>query len=110
MWFMRFGYVELFSQNLPEAAAWWEEAMGAIIINERMDQVWLALGDTEILLRHDENAQKGGMRLVLYSDDVNDDRSRLKEGSAKTRDTESEDSFLVQDIDGHWHAVLEQPL
>jgi catechol-2,3-dioxygenase len=110
MWFMRFGYVELFSQNLPEAAAWWEETMGAIIINERADQVWLALGDTEILLRCDDGAQKSGMRLVLYSDDATDDRSRLKEGGTRTQDSEVDDTFLVQDIDGRWHAVLEQPM
>jgi len=84
--------------------------MGAIVINEQEDQIWLALGDTEILLRCGDGLPKNGMRLVLYCEDAPDDRERMGQCGTKTKDGEAEDAFLVQDADGRWLSVLEQPV
>lgn len=105
---MRFGYVELLSRDPQKTADWWTKALGAFVVSEKSEGIWMALGEVEFLVK--EGDPKGAsVGIVLYSEDLEGDADHLTKQGCKCIQDEDLENFRVKDPDGRWLTLAGVP-
>ena len=110
---MRIGHIELFVRDPLASRDFYELVLGFEVVAVQGTNVWVKLGDVEILLRRGSGASGGATYasatagIVLYVDDLPAARAQL-ESRGLTFDgcDGGEKCPTFRDPDGHWFQLV----
>jgi catechol 2,3-dioxygenase-like lactoylglutathione lyase family enzyme len=115
---MRIGHIELFVRNPLASRDFYALVVGFEVVAVQGTNVWLKLGDVEILLRRASGASGGGggggatyasaaAGIVLYVDDLLAARAQLESRGLKFDGCDGgEKCPTFRDPDGHWFQLV----
>ena len=103
----RVGHIEVFVRDAPQSRDWYVEALGAKATADQGEFQWVAIGETELLLRPGTGSRAKEYRdssvaLVLYVPDAAGLETDLKDGGVDVTHGDNDDCLTFQDPDGHW--------
>jgi len=111
---MKLGHVEIFSEDIDRARAFYIDILGFDIIAEQEEMyLWLQKEKFEILIRPGQNSQPGStyqetnVGFVFYTDDLEYTKKELESRGLVFSGTDGGDACLVfKDPDGNWFQLV----
>jgi catechol 2,3-dioxygenase-like lactoylglutathione lyase family enzyme len=111
---LKLGHIEIFTPNLSRAQEFYQVALGAELVADQGDFIWVKLGEVEVLLRKGDppkpadDYRAANIALVLYSQDVAISVSRLNAAGVAVLPIEGEPGcYTFQDPDGNWLQLVD---
>ena len=113
---IRVGHIEVFARDpLGEARRFYEQVLGFEVVAVQGDNVWLKLGEVEVLLRPAvgevvpatayDGARAG---IVLYTADLPGEMARLVARGLRFDGADGSDKCpTFRDPDGHWFQLVD---
>ena len=111
---MRIGHIEFFVRDPLVSRRFYESVLGFEVVAVQGRNVWVRLGDVEILLRPGAAATpaatygSAGAGIVLYVDDLPAARAKLEASGLQFDgwDGGNEKCPTFRDPDGHWFQLV----
>jgi len=110
---MRIGHIELFVRDSESSRTFYEQVLGFTVTAVQGRNIWLKLGEAEILLRPGGGADGGvsyssaAAGIVLYVEDLPAARQRLAARGLKFEGCDGgEKCPTFRDPDGHWFQLV----
>ena len=110
---MKIGHIELFVKDTIASKNFFCDVLGFELSADQGHNQWVKLGEMEILLRSGKNLiktstyQDSDSGIVLYTDNLDDTATELKNKGLKFKGTDGSPNCLTfTDLDGHWFQLV----
>ena len=109
----RVGHIEVFVKDATASRDWYIAKLGAKPVSDQGEFQWVAIGDTELLLRPGSASpaktyRDSSLALVLYVEDAEQFRSHLEQNGVQVTHGDNDECLTFQDPDGHWIQAVQR--
>lgn len=111
---MRIGHIELFTRDIGAAREFYEDVLGAELVEEQADGrvLWYKIGQMQIMLRPGNPGESlevyklARSGIVLYTDDLDAEVLRLKRRGLAFEGDDGPGCPTFRDPDGNWFQLV----
>lgn len=110
---MRIGHIELFVCDVAQAKAFYLDVLGAELVADQGQTVWVKLGEVELLLRgglthsfFPERYQTAAYGLALYTENLDQTAAELQARGLAFKGDDGPGCLTFTDPDGHWFQLV----